>query len=611
MLTYLPPGALPDQEDRGPPPAATPLDFPHWESSQYAPYAEGAAKQLYSLFSSIQKPADVSTSHVNALNLRVHYDQTLENLVPPPRHGEAAFLPDGQNSNSEGGASKMRDTHPTTPATLCNGREAPALDVYEARSAELKTENEDVFRLVQRLKPRAGKKPMRPGHFYKFWQGLYLMASYWDTSQDEEYEEVSPSVEDISGEEAETPTTTRRYKGRRKGTGREMPDQFREDAVRAFVETAAWLFGCQVSVPRLAPRITLQSSLFAVRLNYSVFRISTDRQRARQGLVEGPVMGMQCRSETQFRAPDQEPGTGRGEALDILREVAAMLLLAQERAREGRTLVKPGEGKWYTCKPRWGGGPGGEVGNVAGGISDDPNSTASKNAATAAAAGEGKPKATITQTSRARSRKQSAADAYKKLQPGAGTWDPHVTYEAIGKQRDSSFDYIFLVSSINHHIAILRLKVHRAYIIFLETGELPPSDLRQHQQAQPQHHQHQQQPMPFHSSRYSPEDGTGKGKAREGEGEGQEGPWDVIELHRSKWFDLFDADDRVEAFRGMWGVMAWLMRSDQPRVKEHRGNDGVGRVLGAGPGGPAGGGNGSSSGASTLAALDEDVIMSD
>ncbi len=187
----------------------------------------------------------------------------------------------------------------------------------------------------------------------------------------------------------------------------------------------------------------LQHSLFAVRLNYSIFRTSTDRQRARQGLVEGPVMGTQCRSETRFRAPEQELGTGRGDALDILREVAAMLLLAQERAREGRQLVKPGEGKWYTCKPRWGGGPGGEVGNTAGSNSDDPNSTASKTTAAPAGAADEKPKPTTTPTtSRARSRKQSAAEAYKKLQPGMGTWDPHVSYEAIGKQRDSAFDYV-------------------------------------------------------------------------------------------------------------------------------------------------------------------------
>ena len=49
------------------------------------------------------------------------------------------------------------------------------------------------------------------------------------------------------------------------------------------------------------------------------------------------------------------------EMLDLMREVAAMLLLGQERAREGKSPTIPGQGKWYTTVPRWGGGPGGEI----------------------------------------------------------------------------------------------------------------------------------------------------------------------------------------------------------------------------------------------------------
>ena len=49
------------------------------------------------------------------------------------------------------------------------------------------------------------------------------------------------------------------------------------------------------------------------------------------------------------------------ETLDLMREVAAMLLLGQERAREGKSPTIPGQGKWYTTVPRWGGGPGGEI----------------------------------------------------------------------------------------------------------------------------------------------------------------------------------------------------------------------------------------------------------
>lgn len=45
--------------------------------------------------------------------------------------------------------------------------------------------------------------------------------------------------------------------------------------------------------------------------------------------------------------------------------------------------------------------------------------------------------------------------------------------------------------------------------------------------------------------------------------------WCSPEVQRSQWFDLFDADERREAFRGLWGVMAYLTRrSDHEEKKE-------------------------------------------
>lgn len=31
-------------------------------------------------------------------------------------------------------------------------------------------------------------------------------------------------------------------------------------------------------------------------------------------------------------------------------------------------------------------------------------------------------------------------------------------------------------------------------------------------------------------------------------------------MKRSKWYDLFKPEDRVEAMRGVWGAMRWMMR---------------------------------------------------
>lgn len=96
---------------------------------------------------------------------------------------------------------------------------------------------------------------------------------------------------------------------------------------------------------------------------------------------------------------------------------------------------------------------------------------------------------------------------------------------------------VFLISSINHHVSILRLKVHKSYISFIETGEAPS-------QTQP-----------------TSSDNDSDTKL-------ESPPWFVLELRRSKWYDIFSADDRVEVMRGIWGIMAWLMRGHVPEDKE-------------------------------------------
>ena len=80
---------------------------------------------------------------------------------------------------------------------------------------------------------------------------------------------------------------------------------------------------------------------------------------------------------------------------------------------------------------------------------------------------------------------------------------------------------IFMVSSLNHHISILKLRLHRCYIQYLTDGTLPmepPSDPK----------------------------------------------WCSPSLSRTKWYDLFNIEDRKEAMRGIWGVLAYLMRSQKP-----------------------------------------------
>lgn len=73
------------------------------------------------------------------------------------------------------------------------------------------------------------------------------------------------------------------------------------------------------------------------------------------------------------------------------------------------------------------------------------------------------------------------------------------------------------MSSLNHHISILKLTVHDAYIQYLQSETFPD-------------------PVPLDKDWCSPT------------------------LQRTQWFDLLDVDERVQAFRALWGVTAYLTR---------------------------------------------------
>jgi hypothetical protein len=218
------------------------------------------------------------------------------------------------------------------------------------------------------------------------------------------------------------------YRGYRIGNGAEMPDQYRIDCVRAFLEPIAWAFGVTLSQHRRPPVLKIENVRFPVRMSSVAWRGPQDRSKARQGWMEGPIMGMQCRADVNFGA------TGKLAAesvLDTVRELGGLLLLAQERARQGKTEKRAGEGKWWTEKPRWGGGPGGEVGDAQG-ASDAPVKDVPQ-----------PPEEKLVQRNPDGSknrRRPTPAEVWKILRPGLPSWDPKVVYEAIGTDRGVEWD---------------------------------------------------------------------------------------------------------------------------------------------------------------------------
>jgi hypothetical protein len=224
-----------------------------------------------------------------------------------------------------------------------------------------------------------------------------------------------------------------------------MPDQYRIDCVRAFLEPIAWAFGVTLSQHRRPPVLSLEHVRFPVRISSAAWRGPQDRSKARQGWMEGPVLGMQCRSDVVFGSP----GEANAESvLDSLRELGGLLLLAQERAREGKTEAPGGEGKWWTSKERWGGGPGGEVGDAQG-ASDAPVKELDLG-------DEKKPVQRNPDGSKVR-RRPTPAEVWKTLRPSHPLWDPKVMYEAIGKDRSVAWDDVSVCARLDQECTVLNV----------------------------------------------------------------------------------------------------------------------------------------------------------
>jgi len=88
--------------------------------------------------------------------------------------------------------------------------------------------------------------------------------------------------------------------------------------------------------------------------------------------------------------------------------------------------------------------------------------------------------------------------------------------------RLTAFKQVFLVSSLNHHISILKLTVHVAYLDYLRSETMPTG---------------------------LPDDAAA---------------WCRPKVQRTRWYDFFDEPQRIEAFRGLWGVTAYLTREPAP-----------------------------------------------
>jgi hypothetical protein len=339
-----------------------------------------------------------------------------------------------------------------------------------------------------------------------------------------------------------------------------------------------------------------------------------------------------ARGDVVFRKEGEEIGHAQGEVADLLRELGGLLLLAQQRNREGRVEVKPGsrDDAWWTRKERWGGQAGGKMPheeadwvvedfpkvvvdkdvivrttsnghtrakrsldisivrdvdaimedaarapNVkAKSLTDvDVNSqmsvthavTSSPNAKITPITTQIEPDPKLNDsyktpipTTSPRSTSSTAngrpnrppmssrrvkilAESWKILRAPSPLWDPNMMYEAIGRpESNGEWDYVYMLSSINTHVCLLKMTVSRAYLDWLESGSAAKGE--------------QAKERPVGRSGIS----LPVKEERDWEGELLRG--EILYVERSAWWNLFVPGERVEALRALWRVLSWLSR---------------------------------------------------
>ncbi|KAL8647202.1 MAG: hypothetical protein Q9226_006534 [Calogaya cf. arnoldii] len=491
----------PDNSPRPAPTRQGPLDFPQYQVQSIATHQ--CAKNLGKLFLGAEKK--VSPQQVEALNITLLGELPLERLIPETHLPPATWLQDPSllaESSDEG----------QDEATSNQKAPEPEHEEFYHRAKELLHGNDECF---DSLPGRPGARrppPVKLTHAAKFYQNLLLMTESWDTSKDN-------YTTNEDGKEM--------YTGRRYGAGHEMPERYREDTVSAFVELCIWPFRCNLQSPRSSVNRKLQLGKQCIPIQpitTTVCRNPTDRQKARQGILKGPLFGIHCRNTTTFRTASDAVGEGKEETMSLLYEVGAALLIAQRRAREGKEEEKPWLDKfWARAEKR-------HLGEMGGGKQDSETNARARREIEAAKSGV-EPMEGVEMDKKnnnnnesdgnkepKKRRIQGPRQAYLATIPPESQWERNMEYRSIGKKPGAGFDDIYLISSINHHISIVNIRIDDRYLDFIITGT---------------------QQEDFDPS--------------------TEGWW-RLDVKRSKWFDLFDPGDRGEAMRGIWGIMRRMMR---------------------------------------------------
>lgn len=464
-------GIDPEQE-REPPRRPLTITMPSVETAHPVAWSNAhPPPDFQMLFASIQGEEVVLSRHVQALNFFRLAPQEGGRLFPERADG-SPYIKSAEDAEKS----------------------------FADRIGELNISNDVAFRALSKT-TKPGQQAPRLAHLRAFWIGLDNMAQYWTSPQD-------TSAETYIEREGQSP----KYKGRRIANGSEMPDSYRADTVRALVEAAASAFQCRVSAPHITrPRLTpvLQVGRLEqpVRLTGVVSRLPADTEKARARILEGPIMGILERNTISFVSGAKKVSvlSDRKSIHDALREAAALLLIAQERRREGKPVQDPAEGKWWSTRPRWGGGPGGKLPlmqkheDVMAEVQARLDNTESPSDELKKEASEAK---------RRLRQAHKTVEKWNAMTSQPAVWDSKTDYKAIGKEPGSDYDEVSnspcIMYSTEH---LLRLPIpDLPSLLPLPSHQLPQAHRPRRLRRLPDHRHHAGPPsfrrilVPAHSS---------------------------------------------------------------------------------------------------------------
>lgn len=384
-------------------------------------------------------------------------------------------------------ADDLEAVNEKTTLRMSNNQLSPGAATYVAYAEHLKMSNEEAYHGV--LESARKNNSARLGDSYEFFKVLESFAECQDARSQAELAKAA---------------------------------ERRGRLLTTFTKMVTRNFNCDVVDPRVRPLLCIRSysphpqkSTFPSSVSF-VHRIPQNAYSARAQFVEGPVCALSCRPTLQFEIPSNS-------MLDLAREVNALLITAQHRAREDKREIRLGLNQWWTTKARWGGGSGGPIGAEAERWEKYQEELskyydAMKNAKAVESEDDMVP-VSSSLTRPAENWHLRTYDQYRMVRPPRLTWDNKMRHRRIGTLPGEQFDNVFGLSCINHHISMTRMRVPNKLLDQLD---------------------------------------------------GQDGPRDECKMWRSKWWDMYDVEDRIDAMSCVWGMMAYTMRAmPEPPEEEY------------------------------------------